>query len=76
MSRPATEIAVLPLLAGATIEDPSSNAGKVWADTLSTVSQQDGFQRAYWGRRIESQSDLQLLIGKYRDSRRNAVLEA
>ncbi|KAI9877432.1 MAG: hypothetical protein M1830_003917 [Pleopsidium flavum] len=62
MSFPATEIAILPLLPGSQIEDPSSNAGKVWTDTINTVSQQDGFQRAYWGRRIENPSEVQLLI--------------
>ena len=44
---PATEIATIPLSAGADIEDPSSSAGKVWQSTLDTVSQQDGYQRAY-----------------------------
>ena len=61
---PATEIATLPLIAGATIEDPDSSAGKVWQSTLDTVSAQDGFQRAYYGREVENQSVVQLLIGE------------
>lgn len=44
---PATEIATIPLSAGADIKDPWSPAGKVWQSTLDTVSQQEGFQRAY-----------------------------
>lgn len=63
---PATEIATLPLVAGATIEDPDSSAGKVWQSTLDTVSAQDGFQRAYYGREVENQSVVQLLIGEAR----------
>lgn len=60
---PATELATLPLASGAAIEDPDSPAGKVWQSTLDTVSQQDGFQRAYWGREVENQSVLQLFVG-------------
>ena len=60
---PATEIATLPLASGAAIEDPNSSAGKVWQSTLDTVSQQDGFQRAYYGREVENPSVLQLFIG-------------
>ena len=63
---PATEIATMPLIAGATIEDHDSSAGKVWQSTLDTVSAQDGFQRAYYGREVENQSVLQLLIGEAR----------
>ena len=63
---PATEIATLPLIAGATIEDSDSSAGKVWQSTLDTVSAQDGFQRAYYGREVENQSVVQLLIGEAR----------
>lgn len=66
---PATEIATLPLFAGATIEDPDSPAGKVWQSTLDTVSAQDGFQRAYYGREVENQSVVQLLIGEARARR-------
>lgn len=61
---PATEIATLPLVAGASIEDPDSPAGKVWQSTLDTVADQDGFQRAYHGRQVENQSVLELFIGK------------
>ncbi|KAL2058849.1 hypothetical protein ABVK25_000141 [Lepraria finkii] len=39
-------------------------AGKVWQSTLDTVSQQDGFQRAYYGREIENPSVVQLLVGE------------
>lgn len=60
---PATELATLPLSSGATIEDANSPAGKVWQSTLDTVSTQEGFQRAYYGREVENPSVLQLFIG-------------
>ena len=59
---PATEIATLPLQAGATIEDPETPAGKIWSATLDTVSQQDGFQRCYYGRHVEAQTSLDLFV--------------
>ena len=61
---PATELATIPLVSGATIEDPNSPAGKIWQSTLDTVSQQEGFQRSYWGREVENPSVLQLFVGK------------
>lgn len=59
---PATELATIPLASGAAIEDPNSPAGKVWQSTLDTVSQQDGYQRIYYGREVENPSVLQLFI--------------
>lgn len=60
---PVTEIATIPLAAGATIEDPHSPAGKVWQSTLDTVSAQDGFQKAYYGREVEDPRVLQFFVG-------------
>jgi len=73
MSLPATEIAVLPLKAGATVEDPSSGAGQTFQYMLDTVSRQEGFQRVFWGRRIENETDVQLLIGKCCPSNRRVI---
>lgn len=64
MSLPATEIAAMTLKAGATIEDPSSSAAQVFQHMLKTISQQEGFRRVFWGRPIENESEVQLLIGK------------
>ena len=61
---PATELATIPLTSGATIEDADSPAGKVWRATLDTISQQDGFQKVYWGREVENPSILELFVGK------------
>lgn len=63
MAPPATEIALLPLVAGADIEDPNSSAGKVWQSTLDTIAAQPGYKGAFWGRQIENNSILELLIG-------------
>lgn len=60
---PATELATIPLVAGATIEDANSPAGKVWQSTLDTVSAQDGYQKAYYGREVENPSVLQFFVG-------------
>ena len=60
---PATEIATLPLVAGAQIEDPSSPAGTVWKSTIDTILAADGVQRAYWGRQVENPTVIDLLIG-------------
>lgn len=62
MSSPITEVATIPIQPGAAIEDLDLNAGKVWAATLDTVSQQEGYQRAYYGREIENSNVLQLLV--------------
>ena len=62
MPSPATEVATIPLQPGAAIEDLDSSAGKVWAATLDTVSQQEGYQRSYFGREIESSNVIQLLV--------------
>lgn len=61
---PATEIATLPLDAGANLEDPQSSSSKIWQSALDTISQQDGYQRLYWGRQVENPQIMMLLVGK------------
>ena len=60
---PVTEIARLPLISSANVDDPSCSSGQIWHDTILTFSSQDGFQRAYYGREVDDQSLLHLLIG-------------
>ncbi|KAL8939473.1 MAG: hypothetical protein Q9211_002724 [Gyalolechia sp. 1 TL-2023] len=62
MARPVTEVVTIPLQAGVDINDPNSSAGKVLSDTLGTLSQQEGYQRAYKGLRVESPNVLQVYI--------------
>lgn len=64
MSGPATEICFLPLLDVTKIEDPSSDDYRVLQTTLQTLTAQDGFQKAYYGRQKENPNVLQLCIGK------------
>lgn len=63
MTQPVTEIVRIPLLAGATIEDANSPAGKIMSETLATLAQQEHYQRAYLGRQVENSSIVQLYIG-------------
>ena len=62
MPPPATEVATIPLKAGAFIEDLDSPAGKIWSEMLETASQQEGYQRAYYGRELEDPRVVQLLV--------------
>src|ERR1700733_12422175 len=59
---PVTEITHLPLKAGATPTEANSPAGSIWQDTLSTILNQPGAQRAYWGLEVEKPSTLHLFV--------------
>ncbi|KAI9846901.1 MAG: hypothetical protein M1837_003513 [Sclerophora amabilis] len=54
---PVTESAHLTFPPGTTFEDPSTAAGGIWQDSLATLRRQDGYQRSYWGRKVESPND-------------------
>lgn len=60
---PATELAALPLKPEVTIEDPSSEAGKIWNEALETVAKQPGWQRSCWGRQLEDKNTLHWYLG-------------
>jgi len=62
MPTPATEIAVLPLQPGTQVEDPSSEAGKLWKSFGDSILSQEGVQRFYWGRQVESPDTVLLLV--------------
>jgi len=55
------------LLQGTDIETPNAQGTEIWSATLKTLSEQPGFQRAYYGRRTEDPNFLQLCIGKFED---------
>ncbi|KAL8688870.1 MAG: hypothetical protein Q9218_005324 [Villophora microphyllina] len=63
MAQPVVEIIRMPLQAGARIEDPGSPAEKIFNDTLTTLAQQEHYQRAYYGTQVENPSILQFYIG-------------
>ena len=57
-----TEIATIPLKADATFEDSASAAGKVWASVVDTIAEQHGYQRLYYGREVENDKNLHLMV--------------
>jgi hypothetical protein len=61
---PTTEIAVIPLIAGASIGDPESHAATVMRDIVTTLHQQDGLQQVHFGAQVESPHVLQMMISK------------
>ncbi|KAI9053686.1 hypothetical protein LZ554_002639 [Drepanopeziza brunnea f. sp. 'monogermtubi'] len=58
---PVTEIAYITLKPGIELEG-SGAAAQAWKETLTTVSQQDGYQRMHWGRTLEDPNQLMLFI--------------
>ncbi len=58
----ATEIAVFPLKEGMRPDDANSQPGQVLKDTLNTLTEQKGFQRAYWGREVENPDVFRLFV--------------
>lgn len=62
MSFPATEIAIIALSSGASIEDPLSPLGEIWQSCLGTIAGQKGFRRLYWGRRVESSNVIDFFV--------------
>jgi len=59
---PVTEIALLPLKTGDYPDNTNSRVGQVWKDSLSTVLDQEGAQRCYWGREVENPDMLRLFV--------------
>jgi hypothetical protein len=64
MTTPVTQLTVLSLHPNTTVEDPSSEAGKIWTSTLETIAAQPGYKQTYWGRQVEDDSIIHLHIGK------------
>jgi heme-degrading monooxygenase HmoA len=58
----ATEIAILPLREGKRPDDANSVTGQALKDVLNTLTEQDGFQRAYWGIEVENPNVLRLFV--------------
>ena len=59
---PVTEIAYFPLKAGTNVKDVNSQAGQSWANIISTVLDQDGAQRGYFGMEVENPSMLRVFV--------------
>ena len=58
----ATEIAIFQLKEGKSPEDANSAAGQVLKDTLNTLTEQKGFQRAYFGTELENPNTFRLFV--------------
>lgn len=63
MASPATEIAYISLKPSLDLEGNTTEA-EIWQQALSTISEQKGYQRLYWGRQLEDPDVLLLVIGK------------
>ncbi|KAH6675474.1 hypothetical protein B0J14DRAFT_586569 [Halenospora varia] len=61
MAPPVTECATITLKPGVEIEGSTPEA-QIWKETLMTVSQQPGYQRAHYGRQLENSTQVILLI--------------
>ncbi|TKA60847.1 hypothetical protein B0A55_11148 [Friedmanniomyces simplex] len=59
---PTTEIAIMPLKAGADIGDYESPAASVLNNTFDTLRAMDGMQQLNFGTQLEDPSKLQLMI--------------
>lgn len=74
MAPQATEIAYITLKPGVELEGTSASA-QAWQESIATIQRQEGYQRLYYGRTIESPDILILMIGTipvlYPISRRN-----
>lgn len=65
MSTVITERAVLLLNPSADVEDPSSEAGKIFTNLLATIAAQPGFVSGHWGRRVGiDKNDVEHIVGK------------
>ncbi|MCJ1474078.1 hypothetical protein MMC13_002736 [Lambiella insularis] len=62
MPHPASEIAICPILSSTPIHDSHTPPGSTWASILSEIRQQPGAQQIFWGRWVENQDVVQLII--------------
>lgn len=58
-----TQIFYLEIDADKKLEDRSTEAGRLWASSLDLLETAQGFERLYWGRRLEGPHKVQLHIG-------------
>ncbi len=69
---PVTEIAYITLKPGVQLTGSSTEA-KAWAESLSTIQAQEGYQRLHWGTTLENENLLMLLIGTFPSSQLFAI---
>ncbi|KAH8885576.1 hypothetical protein GQ53DRAFT_845557 [Thozetella sp. PMI_491] len=59
---PATQIIYLDVDPLSKLEDTATEPGKAWVGVLDVIEKTSGFQRLYWGRRLEEPEKVQLHI--------------
>lgn len=57
-----TEVIVIPLLPGLDLD--TGDAKGIWDSTLSTIADQPGYQKMFYGRQVEHPDTLQICISK------------
>lgn len=55
-----TQILYIDVDPSLNLEDENQAAGKIWAEILDLIQDSPGFQRLYWGRRLEEPEKVQL----------------
>lgn len=60
-----TQIIYLNIAPKELLDDKTTPSGKLWAKSLDFIEGNIGFQRLYWGRRLEEPEKVQLHIGRF-----------
>lgn len=58
-----TECALIPMRSGARVEDDTTTEGSVLAAMLRAGQIEPTVQKNYWGRELENQCNLHLMLG-------------
>ena len=64
MSSSIVEVIYLTLKAGVRPEDPADATNRAFHDTLTTVTQQSGYEWSAWGRTVENENDVVWVVGR------------
>jgi hypothetical protein len=59
-----TQMLIVSIPTSKPIEDPASQAGKIWQEILELIRSSEGYRRLYWGRQVEKSENVQLHIGE------------
>jgi hypothetical protein len=61
MAQTTTEIAQLPLKPGVDLNE--GDAKGIWQGTLKTIASKKGYQKLYWGVKVEEKETAVLVVG-------------
>lgn len=72
MTTRTLEVAYIPLKPGLDLTtttgeggDANANAAAAWQASLATIAAQSGVQSVFWGRQVERQDVVQLVVGTW-----------